>query len=438
MEQICKNLLEKKAQLAVIGLGYVGMPLAAAFSKKMDVVGYDTDETKLQAYQKGQDPTGQILDLSEVCKNIKFTSDKERLRNVQVYIIAVPTPVHDDCTPDLEPIKSATNDVGSCLKKGDYVVYESTVYPGMTEELCIPLLEKLSALKCGRDFFVGYSPERVNPSDLLHNLENVVKIVSGLDEQTANVIDEIYSTILQDRTYKVASIKIAEATKVLENIQRDVNIAFMNEAAMALDKMGIPMNEVILAMSTKWNALDFKPGLVGGHCISVDPYYFMSRAKTYGFYTKLISTAREVNESVVDFIVQKILKILIQENKLSKKTKIGFLGITFKENCPDIRNSKAIKIVQKLEEYEIEVVVADPYANYEKVLNEYNIRLSDIDNISDVDGIVVAVAHDKFSDLPKESFDKMYKKENSEKIFVDIKGGVSVTKGKTDYICWDF
>lgn len=438
MEPIYKCLLNRKTKMAVIGLGYVGMPLAVAFSKKMDVIGYDKDEMKLENYKRGDDPAGQISGLKEICKNIELTSDRSQLWNAKVYIIAVPTPIQMDSTPDLEAIKNATIDVGACLKKGDYIIYESTVYPGMTEEVCIPLLEKTSSLKCGKDFFVGYSPERVNPCDALHGLESVVKIVSGLDEQTTTAIEEIYNTILPGRTFKVSSIKIAETAKVVENTQRDINIAFMNEVAMALEKMDIPMDEVISAMSTKWNALDFKPGLVGGHCISVDPYYFIAKAKTYGACTRLISIAREVNEGVADFIVQRILKLLIQKNKMCANTKIGFLGITFKENCPDIRNSKAIEIVRGLEEYGIRVDVTDPYANPEKTLNECGIRIWNLSDISNVDCIVVAVAHDKFKNMQMAMFDKMYKKGSDERIFVDIKCAVKEMKNRKKYIYWNF
>lgn len=435
MEPICKKLLDRETELAIIGLGYVGMPLAKAFSERMNVIGYDIDDRKIKNYQNGKDPTNQIDDIIDVCNKIVLTTDKNRLRDSKVFIVAVPTPIHNDYTPDIRPIKTATCVVGEVLKQGDYVIYESTVYPGMTEEVCVPLLEGKSGLTCGKDFFVGYSPERVNPCDSIHSIENVVKVVSGLDEQTAIAVEQIYQTIIKGGTCRVSSVKIAEACKVLENTQRDINIAFMNEISMALEKMNIPTEEVYDAMSTKWNALNFRPGLVGGHCISVDPYYFISKAQACGYSARLISVAREINESVADFVVQKVIKALIKSGRSHPKTRIAILGVTFKENCPDIRNSKAIDIIQLLQGYNFEVVVTDPHADAGKVFSETGILLQDIRNITDVDCIIMTLAHDEYKKLRFSDLERMYEKGDvNMKIFMDVKSCNKYLKNKKEYI----
>ncbi len=420
------NLYEKiknrEEKVSVIGLGYVGMPLAVAFAKKVDVIGFDIDSKKIEIYKSGIDPTNEVGD--EIIKHttVDFTSDEERLKEVKFHIVAVPTPINSDKTPNLTPVEGASSIVGRNLNKGSIVVYESTVYPGVTEDICIPILEKESGLKCGIDFKVGYSPERINPGDKVHRLETIKKIVSGIDVECLEEIAKIYELIIDAGVHKASSIKVAEAAKVVENSQRDINIAFMNELAMVFDRMGIDTKEVIDAMNTKWNALKFYPGLVGGHCIGVDPYYFVYEAEKLGYHSQIILSGRKINDGMGEFVADAIIKKLILTNKVVKQSKVVILGITFKENTPDTRNSKVIDIIIRLKEYGIEPIVVDPVADANECKREYDIDLVDISDVKEADCIVLAVAHDSFKQMNLDELDSLYGDfEKSKKILIDVK-----------------
>ena len=345
-----EDIQERREKLALIGLGYVGMPIAVAFAKKVDVIGFDLNKEKIEKYRVGIDPTGEVGDAAIKETSVDFTAEPARLQEARFYIVAVPTPVNQDKTPDLNPVESASRLLGRNLSKGSIVVYESTVYPGVTEDICVPILEEESGLKCGVDFKVGYSPERINPGDKVHRLENIKKIVSGMDQESLDIIANVYGLVIGAGVHRAGSIKVAEAAKVVENSQRDINIAFINELAMAFDKMGIDTKEVIDAMDTKWNALGFRPGLVGGHCIGVDPYYFIYEAERLGYHSRLISAGRQINDDMPGFVGENIIKQLVLSGKSVKNAKVVFFGVTFKENCPDVRNSKVIDIIKYLEE----------------------------------------------------------------------------------------
>jgi len=419
-------IVNKKAKISLVGLGYVGMPLAIAFAKKIDVIGFDLNKEKIELYKQGMDPTNEVGD--EAIKNttLEFTSDEGKLQESKFHIIAVPTPINSDKTPDLYPVEYASEIVGRNLTKGSYVVYESTVYPGVTEDVCIPILEKQSGLKCGVDFKVGYSPERINPGDKVYRLENIKKIVSGIDEESLDTIASIYELVVEAGVHRTNCIKVAEAAKVVENSQRDINIAFMNELAMVFDKMGIDTNEVIKAMNTKWNALGFYPGLVGGHCIGVDPYYFVYQAEKLGYHSQIILAGRKINDGMGEFIADNIIKQLILADKQVKRSKVVILGITFKENCPDTRNSKVGDIIKRLREYDIEPVIVDPLANPKEVEMQYFVELTDLENVKDADCIVLAVAHDEFKNMSVDKICSLFKHcENDEKIIIDIKSILS-------------
>lgn len=415
-------MLDKEAKLSVIGLGYVGMPLAVAFAKKVDVIGFDLNKKKIELYKNGIDPTLEVG--NEVIKQTKvdFTTDESRLREARFHIIAVPTPINSDKTPDLQPVEGASTIVGRNLVKGSIVVYESTVYPGVTEDICIPILEKESGLKCGVDFKVGYSPERINPGDKVHRLENITKIVSGTDQESLEEIAKTYEIILKGGVHRASSIKVAEAAKVVENSQRDINIAFMNELAMVFDRMGIDTNEVVEAMNTKWNALKFYPGLVGGHCIGVDPYYFVYEAEKLGYHSQIILSGRKINDGMGAFVADAIIKKLVLANKVVKQANVVILGMTFKENCPDTRNSKVEDIINRLHEYGIVPKVVDPQADASETKREYGIDLMDISAVQDADCLVFAVAHDEFKSMNLEQVDKLFKEgPNEEKVVIDVK-----------------
>lgn len=417
-----KSLINKNEKLAVIGLGYVGMPIAVEFAKYIDVIGFDLNKEKVDLYKSGIDPTNEVG--NEVIKNVKidFTCDEAKLKEAKFHIVAVPTPINIDKTPDLSPVEGASTIIGRNLTKGSIVVYESTVYPGVTEDVCIPILERESGLKCGVDFKIGYSPERINPGDKVHRLENIIKVVSGMDEESLEEIAKVYEIVIKAGVHKASSIKVAEAAKVVENSQRDINIAFMNELAMVFDRMGIDTNEVVEAMNTKWNALKFYPGLVGGHCIGVDPYYFVYQAEKLGYHSQIILSGRKINDGMGEFVADAIIKKLIIANKVVKKAKIAILGLTFKENCPDTRNSKVIDIIKRLNEYEIEPIVIDPQADKKEAYNEYGVELVDIEEAKDLDCIVFAVAHKEFVDISLDKIEEMFGKQNSdEKIIVDVK-----------------
>jgi UDP-N-acetyl-D-galactosamine dehydrogenase len=416
------DIKNKKEKIAVIGLGYVGMPIAVAFSKKVDVIGFDLNEEKVNMYKSGIDPTNEVGD-SEIKKSsVSFTSDENMLQKAKFFIVSVPTPINSDKTPNLYPIEGASEIIGRNLTEGSIVVYESTVYPGVTEDICIPILEKESGLKCGKDFKIGYSPERINPGDKVHRLENIVKIVSGIDDKSLEEISKIYELIIEAGVYRAESIKVAEAAKVVENSQRDINIAFMNELAMVFDRMNINTNSVIEAMNTKWNALKFYPGLVGGHCIGVDPYYFIYEAEKLGYHSQIILSGRKINDSVGKFVADATIKELIHADKIVKQSKVVILGMTFKENTPDTRNSKVIDIIHGLEEYGVHPVVVDPVADSVTTKKEYGINIMDYDEINNADCVIMAVAHDEFKELTLSNINELFaNEENSSKVLIDVK-----------------
>jgi len=417
-----KNIKNKQDKIAVIGLGYVGMPIAVAFSKKAEVIGFDLNKEKIELYKAGIDPTNEIGNDEIKKSSVEFTSNENKLKEAKFFVVSVPTPINSDKTPNLFPIEDASKIIGRNLNKGSIVVYESTVYPGVTEDVCIPILEKESGLKCGIDFKVGYSPERINPGDKVHRLENIIKIVSGMDSDSLEEIAKVYELIIEAGVHKAESIKVAEAAKVVENSQRDINIAFMNELAMVFDRMGIDTHAVINAMNTKWNALKFYPGLVGGHCIGVDPYYFIYEAEKLGYHSQIILSGRKINDSVGKFIADATIKSLIHSNKVIKKSKVVILGMTFKENTPDTRNSKVIDIIKSLREYGVEPIIVDPVADKTETKKEYGIDLMNYQDISDADCVLMAVAHKEFLNLTLSDIDKLYGDLiNSEKVLIDVK-----------------
>lgn len=420
---IYEELISNRAKLALVGLGYVGMPIAVEFAKHVPVIGYDLNEAKIEQYKNGFDPTNEVGSEGIKNSNVDFTADETRLQEARFLIVAVPTPVNKDNSPDLRPVEGASETVGRNLRPGTIVVYESTVYPGVTEDICIPILEKVSGLKCGVDFKVGYSPERINPGDRVHTLTNIQKIVSGMDKESAEEIKKVYDIVIKVGTFPVSTIKTAEAVKVVENSQRDINIAFMNEVAMICDKMGIDTNEVLMGMNTKWNALGFRPGLVGGHCIGVDPYYLTSAAEKLGYTSRIILNGRRVNDSMGAYVADAALKLMIEAGKAPKKSKVVILGLTFKENCPDTRNSKVSDIVNRLREYEIEPLVADDWAEPELALHEYQVELTPFEEIKDADCVIVAVGHNEFRSLPMAKIKTLFKQDmpDGEKILIDVK-----------------
>lgn len=425
------NLLNKKTKLALVGLGYVGMPIAVSFSKKLDVIGFDTNQSKIELYKNGFDPTNEIG--NEGIKNctIGFTANEKKLSEASFIIVAVPTPVNQDKTPDLSPVEGASTIVGRNISKGTIVVFESTVYPGVTEDVCIPIIEKVSGLKAGIDFKVGYSPERINPGDKVHRLENICKIVSGMDDESLDIIERVYNLIIEVGTFPVSNIKTAEAIKVVENSQRDINIAFMNELAMVFDRMGIDTNEVLDGMNTKWNALNFRPGLVGGHCIGVDPYYFTYEAEKLGYHSQIILAGRKVNDDMGAFIADAAIKQMIIAGKVVRDSKVVILGLTFKENCPDTRNSKVADIIKRLNQFGINPIIVDPWANIDEAKREYNVSLSKLEDVKDADCIIVAVAHKEFRELTLDELEKMYLTSNNQNnILIDVKGLYSLKEAK--------
>ena len=418
------KIINNEEKLSLVGLGYVGMPIAVAFANKgIDVIGFDLNNAKIELYKNGVDPTKEVGD--DAIKNTKvyFTSDETDLKKAKFHIVAVPTPVNTDHTPNLTPVVGASQIVGRNLTKGSYVVFESTVYPGCTEDVCVPILERESGLKCGVDFKVGYSPERINPGDKVHRLENITKIVSGCDKEALETIKAVYDIVIEVGTYPVSNLRTAEAVKVVENSQRDINIAFMNELAMAFDKMDIDTNEVVDGMNTKWNALGFRPGLVGGHCIGVDPYYFTYQAEKLGYHSQIILNGRIVNDSMGSFVADAAIKNMIAAGKAPKKSKIVILGLTFKENCPDTRNSKVDDIIKRLAEYEITPVVVDPWASERDAMHEYGVTLTDLKDVKDADCVIVAVAHNEFKALSLDDIKKLFKEsDDAEKVLIDVKG----------------
>lgn len=417
------KIINKEEKISVIGLGYVGMPIAVSFSKHIDVIGFDLNKEKINQYKKGLDPTKEVGD--EAIKNctVDFTNNEKKLKEAKFHIVAVPTPVTLDHRPDLSPVKSASEILGKNLEKGSIVVYESTVYPGVTEDICIPILEKQSGLKCDIDFKVGYSPERINPGDKVHRLETITKIVSGMDEETLDTIAKVYELVVEAGVYRAESIKVAEAAKVIENSQRDINIAFMNELSIIFNMMDIDTNAVLKAAGTKWNFLNFKPGLVGGHCIGVDPYYLTHKAEKLGYHSQVILSGRRINDDMGKYIGQNLVKKLIKSEIPVQRAKVAVLGLTFKEDCPDVRNSKVIDIINELKDYGIDPLVIDPQASKEDAQKTYNISLSDMDELEEMDAIIIAVGHKQFLNLQESDWSKFFRKtDNGRKIIIDVKG----------------
>ena len=435
------NLYEKlvsgEEKLSLVGLGYVGMPIAVAFARKIKVVGFDLNEKKIELYKNGIDPTNEVG--NDVIKNAKveFTADPSKLKEAKFHIVAVPTPVNDDHTPDLTPVEGASRILGQNLTKGSVVVFESTVYPGVTEDICVPILEKESGLKCGVDFKIGYSPERINPGDKVHRLETITKIVSGMDEETLDTVAKVYELVVEAGVYRADSIKVAEAAKVIENSQRDINIAFMNELSIIFNKMGIDTKSVLEAAGTKWNFLKFQPGLVGGHCIGVDPYYLTYKAEELGYHSQIILSGRRINDDMGKYVAESMVKNLIRADIPVKGAKVAILGFTFKENCPDTRNTKVIDIYKELGEYGITPIVVDPAADAEEAKRLYGITFDTMDAVKNMDAVIVAVAHKEFLSLDKAKVSTFFNPNHRKKVFMDIKGLFDRKEYLTeDYIYW--
>jgi len=427
-----------REQISLVGLGYVGMPIAVAFAKKVKVIGFDLNKEKIASYKAGKDATKEVGDEVIAKSTVFFTSNPEDLKKAKFHIVAVPTPINQDKTPNLFPVESASRILGQNLVKGSVVVYESTVYPGVTEDICVPILEEESGLKCGVDFHVGYSPERINPGDKVHRLENIKKIVSGMDEKTLDTVAKVYELVIEAGVHRAGSIKVAEAAKVVENSQRDINIAFINELAMAFDKMGIDTNEVIDAMNTKWNALGFRPGLVGGHCIGVDPYYFVYEAERLGYHSRIISAGRQINDDMPNFVGEQIVKQLVLAGKKVRDAKVVFFGATFKENCPDVRNSKIMDIIRYLEQYGIKAILIDCWASEDEVFRSYGYKLSSESEAYNADCLVLSVAHNEYKDRELSDWDSFFASmPNDEKVIVDIKGILDREKTlESGYLYW--
>ncbi|WP_420999855.1 nucleotide sugar dehydrogenase [Carnobacterium maltaromaticum] len=416
-----EDIIKKKEKISLIGLGYVGMPIAVSFAKKVDVIGFDLSEEKINTYKLGIDPTKEVG--NEVIRKTKvyFTSNQEDLKKARFHIVAVPTPIKEDKTPDLGPITSASELLGRNLKKGSIVVYESTVYPGVTEDICIPILEKFSGLKCGIDFKVGYSPERINPGDKIHRLETIIKVVAGMDQESLDIIAKVYELVVDVGVYRAESIKVAEAAKVIENSQRDINIAFMNELSIIFNKLEIDTQAVLKAAGTKWNFLNFQPGLVGGHCIGVDPYYLTYKAEESGYHSQIILAGRRINDGMGKYVVENTIKQLIKTDKLVKQARVGIFGFTFKENCPDTRNTRVIDIVTELKEYGVEPLVFDPVADKTEALHEYDLKLNNYEEMKELDAIIIAVNHEEFCSYSIENWNSFYNA-GKEKVILDLKG----------------
>jgi len=403
-----EKIVNREEKISLVGLGYVGMPIAVAFAKKVNVIGFDVNKEKIDFYKNGIDPTKEVG--NEVIKNttVEFTSDEASLREAKFHIVAVPTPVKDDHTPDLTPVESASRTLGRNLTKGSIVVFESTVYPGVTEDICVPILEKESGLKYGVDFKVGYSPERINPGDKVHRLETIVKVVAGQDEETLDTIAKVYELVVEAGVHKAASIKVAEAAKVIENSQRDINIAFMNELSIIFNKMGIDTKAVLEAAGTKWNFLNFSPGLVGGHCIGVDPYYLTYKAEQMGYHSQIILSGRKINDDMGKYVAESTVKNMIKANKQINGAKVAIFGVTFKENCPDVRNTKVVDVIKELEEYGVDVKVVDPQADKEDLWREYRINLCEVEDIKEMDAVIFAVPHNEFKAIQLEDVKTMF------------------------------
>lgn len=433
---IYQNLLGGKIKLSLVGLGYVGMPIAVEFAKHVRVVGYDLNEAKIEKYKRGIDPTNEVGDEAVAASTVEFTADPAKLEEARFHIVAVPTPVNQDKTPDLSPVEGASRTLGQHLKPGSIVVYESTVYPGVTEDVCVPILEAESGLRCGVDFKVGYSPERINPGDRVHTLTTIRKIVSGMDAESLEEIRNVYDIVIEAGTYPVSTIKTAEAIKVVENSQRDINIAFMNELAMVFDRMGIDTSEVVDGMNTKWNALGFRPGLVGGHCIGVDPYYFTYEAEKLGYHSQIILSGRKVNDGMGEFVADAAIREMVRAGLAPANARVGVLGITFKEDCPDVRNSKVDDILRRFKQYGIEPMVADPWADPAEAKRAYGVGLVDMEEMRGLDCLVVAVAHRQFREMGADGIKAMLADgPEDRKVVVDVKS-ILDKKEFSDYRYW--
>lgn len=431
-----KKILSGEETLSLVGLGYVGMPIAVAFARKVKVLGFDLNKKKIELYKSGIDPTKEVGD--EVIRHttVEFTSDPSRLKEAKFHIVAVPTPVNDDHTPDLSPVEGASRLLGQNLTKGSIVVFESTVYPGVTEDICVPILEKESGLKCGVDFKIGYSPERINPSDKDHVLSNIVKVVSGMDEETLELVEKVYGLVALGGVYRAESIKVAEAAKVIENSQRDINIAFMNELSIIFHRIGIDTKAVLEAAGTKWNFLDFQPGLVGGHCIGVDPYYLTHKAAMLGYQSQVILSGRRINDDMGRYVAENMVKALIQSGISIRTSKVVILGFAFKENCQDTRNTKVIDIIHELREYGIEPVVSDDVADRDEAGRLYGIDLVPMEEVHDMDAVVVCVRHRIFQNLTEDWFRARFAGRKKRLIF-DLKGMYEKEQlKKAGYIYW--
>lgn len=429
------DIFNKKTPLSVVGLGYVGLPLAVEFAKKVSVIGFDINKEKIENYKNAVDSTNEVGSEELKKTTIQFTYDGSELKKAKVHIVAVPTPINNDKTPDLKPVLGASEIVGRNLSKGSIVVFESTVYPGVTEEVCVPILEKNSGLKCGIDFKVGYSPERINPGDKVHTVTKITKIVSGMDKESLEEIANVYGIIVEAGVYKAESIKVAEAAKVIENSQRDINIAFMNELSIIFNKLGIDTNAVLKAAGTKWNFLNFTPGLVGGHCIGVDPYYLTYKAEQIGYHPQVILSGRRINDSMGKYIAENTVKQLIKVDKQIKGAKVMVMGLTFKENVPDTRNTRVTDIVNELKEYGVEVHVTDPVADRLETEEEYGLLIEDESAINNVDAIILAVAHKEYSSIDPEQLKKKYK--NGKYVLIDVKSIINrKTAEEAGFVYW--
>lgn len=419
---IYQELIAGKEKLALVGLGYVGMPIAVEFAKHIKVIGFDINEKRINEYANGIDATNEV---GEAIKDttVEFTADPKKLKEAKFIVVAVPTPINEDNTPDLRPVEGASRTVGQNLTPGTIVVFESTVYPGVTEDICIPIIERESGLKCGVDWKIGYSPERINPGDRVHTLTTIRKVVSGMDEESANEIKKVYDIVIKAGTFPVSNIKTAEAVKVVENSQRDINIAFMNEIAIICDKLKIDTAEVIDGMNTKWNALGFKPGLVGGHCIGVDPYYLTNISEKLGYHSQIILNGRQVNDSMGAFVADAAIKEMIEAGMAPKKATVVILGLTFKENCPDTRNSKVVDIINRLKEYEISTIVTDDWADVAVAKEEYGVDVVPFDQIPKADCIIVAVGHNEYRSMSMMQIKELFKDNipDEEKVLIDVK-----------------
>ena len=415
------DIRKKQATIALVGLGYVGLPLAAAFGRKTKVIGFDISSQKIDELRQGFDATGELSSDDLASTQIDLTDQPARLKEASFLVVTVPTPIDRNRKPDLSPLVSASTMIGRNLTPGSIVVYESTVYPGVTEDICVPILEAESGLICGIDFKVGYSPERINPGDKVHTIDKIIKVVSGQDEETLETVASVYELVVDAGVHRASSIKVAEAAKVIENTQRDLNIALMNELALIFNLMGIPTQDVLAAAGTKWNFLKFTPGLVGGHCIGVDPYYLTYKAEEIGYQPQVILAGRRINDQMGKFVAETTIKKLIQADRAVKGARVLILGLTFKEDVPDIRNTKVIDIVRELQEYGVETLVHDPVANAEEARKEFNMSLVDLDVVAPVDAVVVAVAHKVYRSFSAEDFRRLCSAQNGTGIIMDVK-----------------